>query len=503
MDTTSKLILAVDIGTSSTRVAAFRADGTISGLEQYRYETVITGPQQEEQDPDMVFSRIGEAITACLSRPDILVENVEGIVFSSQMYSTFPVSADDRPLMNNIIWSDARAEKVAAALRKDDDLALRLYRETGCPVNSIYPLSKIIWLREHCPDLHSKAACFVSIKDYVIKKITGEWISDYSMASGTGMFDIVNHCWSPEALELAGLRETQLPRLVSSDAEFTFRNSRLREEWGLPEHIRVFPGGGDGPLANIGSGAARPGEINIDLGTSGAARVIVDQPSFDEDGRLWCYHAAPGYWAYGGIISNAGNSWAWLSSNIAAFRNAEAAENSMITMGHFAEEIAPGSDGLFFLPYIRKARAPYWDDRLQGSLFGLCVHHDIRHFARVLLEAIAYDLTEILEIASQKAELADRIILTGGLVKSPIVPQLIADVSGKRVETPCHTEGSLAGAAIIGLKALGILKDYAFHNTGKSGNKIYLPDFENYSLYQDLRRDYARRVKLVRELDNL
>jgi gluconokinase len=195
----------------------------------------------------------------------------------------------------------------------------------------------------------------------------------------------------------------------------------------LPDNIPIVLGGGDGPLANLGSGASAIGAVNIDLGTSGAARCITDVMTVDDSASLWCFCLTDDLWAYGGIVTNVGNAYQWLGSNLIGAAGADATQTYEL-MNRLAAEVAPGADGLYFLPYLRKARSPYWDGRLKGTIYGLTADHGAGHVARAMLEAVAYDLRSIIGIMKQRTPIASHIVLTGGLAKSPIIPQLLADV---------------------------------------------------------------------------
>ncbi len=492
-------ILAVDIGTSSVRAAVFEPSGAMHAATQLKYDTIRPAPFREEQNPDLVRDRVFEAMRMTLSKPDARRDHIVGVTFSSQMYGIFPVDANGKALSNNILWSDGRAETEAEEIRESGCHAA-LQRATGCPVNSIYPLSKLIWLRRNEPDLFADAARFVSIKEYVIAPMIGEWVVDHSMASATGLLDIRTQGWSEAALETAGLAAARLSRPVSGETGFDFANDAARLELGLPEGIRLFPGGGDGPLANLGSGAGNVGAVNIDLGTSGAARVVVDRVTTDEEGRLWCYNLAPGRWALGGILTNVGNAYHWLATNLVGHDADESVDSTLERLNASAAEIGPGADGLFFLPYLRKVRSPYWDNRLRGSLLGLTAAHDIRHVARAMLEAIVYDLAAVLDIAMLHTPLEPSALLTGGLSKSPIVPQMIADVSGREIVVPDHAEGSLAGAAIVGLRGAGLIRNFAFETRAKGPVKRFLPNAAHTETYKSLRAEYADLVTHMQAL---
>ncbi len=231
----------------------------------------------------------------------------------------------------------------------------------------MYPLSKIMWLRENEQKIAAQAYKYISIKEYIMEKMIGEYVVDYSMASGSGLFNIHQLDWDSRALGIIGITEEQLSCPVSGSAVFEFRNQKLREELGLPEKIKVVPGGGDGPLANLGSGASREGVINIDLGTSGAARVLTSRPVVDSEQRMWTYAVTDQMWVYGGILSNVGNGYQWMIRNIAEFAYAKSFDEIFEVVDKKLFKLPPACDDLLFLPYLIKCRSPYWDDKVKGD----------------------------------------------------------------------------------------------------------------------------------------
>ena len=491
-------VLAIDIGTSSVRAMVFDRSGTIMARSQIGYETTRPAPYFEEQDPDLVRREVYRAIAECLAQPGAEPGMIAGIGFSSQMYGIFPLDKEDRPLTHNILWSDGRAERQAEALKRTHGERY-FYPETGCPTNSIYPLTKLAWLREVRPDVFGAARRFVSIKEYVTRPLVGEWVVDYSMASATGMLDICSRRWHSEALAAAGVSEDQLSRPTSGIGAFALVPNSPIAGLGLRSDVRVFLGAGDGPLANIGSGASAVGAINIDLGTSGAARCIADAPTVDDSASLWCFCLTEDLWVYGGIVTNVGNAYQWLGSKVIGAAGL-AADEAYDLMNRLAAEVAPGAGGLYFLPYLRKVRSPWWDGQLKGTLYGLNPDHGVGHIARALLEAVAFDLKAIIGIMDARVKTVPHIVLTGGFSKSPLVPQLLANVLGRELRTPDHGEGSVAGAAILAFKALGETGELAFAG-GPRAYRSYSPDPALVDRYDHLFRGYARLVGAMRGID--
>jgi gluconokinase len=490
-------VLAVDIGTSSVRAMVFDRSGNVIARSQLAYSTIRPAPYFEEQDPDLVRREAYRAMAECLVQAGAMAARIGAISFSSQLYGVIALDKDDKPLTRNILWSDGRAEPQAEAMKASHGDRW-LYPDTGCPMNSIFPLAKIAWLRESCPSTFSAVHRFVSIKEYVVAPLIGEWVIDHSMASATGLLDIRSHRWHAAALEAAGIRSEQLSLPVSGLEAFRLRLASPLAGCGLPGDVRVFLGGGDGPLANLGSGAATLGAINIDLGTSGAARCVVPRPLADETASLWCFCLTDELWAYGGIVTNVGNAYQWLGENVLGGTGIDAAR-AYDLMNRLAGEVEPCAGGLYFLPYLRKARSPYWDGRLKGTLYGLTADHNVGHMARAMLEAIAYDLRSIIEIMRKSSFTAPRIVLTGGLSRSPIVPQLLADILNKEIFVPDDGEGSIAGAAILALKGLGWIDGLAFEGGRRTG-RSFMPQPTLHERYEGAYRGYVRLVDALRSI---
>ena len=491
-------VLAVDIGTSSVRAMVYGADGTILARAQIGYTTTRPAPYFEEQDPDLVRSEVYRAIRQCLAEPGAEPQRIGAIGFSSQMYGIMALDGDDKPLTQNILWSDGRAEAQAEAIKAVFGERW-LYAETGCPMNSIFPFAKLAWLRDKAPHVFSAARRFVSIKEYVTFPLIGQWAVDYSMASATGLLDIRQHRWSDKALGHLGLDAGRLSTPVSGIERFALRNDSPLADCGLPDDVAVFLGGGDGPLANLGAGAAAPGTINIDLGTSGAARCLTPAPTVDDGASLWCFCLTDDLWASGGIVTNVGNAYQWFAAQVLGAAGL-AESDAYGVMDRAAAAVGPGADGLYFLPYLRKARSPYWDGRLKGTMYGLTAGHTAGHMARALLEAVAFDLRTIAGILQRNVALASHVVLTGGLARSPIVPQLLADVLDRELRVPADGKGSIAGAAILALRGLGAIDGLAFAG-GPRASASFAPDPENSRRYARIHRGYARLVEALREID--
>ena len=493
-------ILAVDIGTSSVRAMVFDPRGTVHARAKREYGTVRPLPSYEEQDPVTVRDETFKAMRSCLCQEGSGAADIGGISFSSQMYGVFPVDEQENPMTASMIWCDSRARKQAERTA-EGDAAKSLYRSTGCRPDAMFPLYKVMWLREQEPEIFRKARRFVSIKEFVISQFLYDWVVDYSMASSTGMLNIHQKQWDEQALETAGISPERLSQPLEGSIGFPVKNRKMLESLGLGDDVLLFCGGGDGPMANIGSGASSVGEVNIDLGTSGAARVVVDRPAVDDQGILWCFCMDKDCWTSGGILTNAGNTYQWLGESIASFAGGFPPDDILQRLDQYAQEVPAGSDGLFFLPYLRKVRSPHWNSRLTGTVYGLTPDHDLRHMARAVLEATAYDIAAILDLAAQQVPLTSRVILTGGLSRSLLTAQIIADVLQKEVVIPENSEGSISGAAMLGLKSMGCIKEYGFLSEEASASRSCVPRENTRDIYEALRGRYGYLISKFSEIE--
>lgn len=489
-------VLAIDIGTSSVRAAIVSEVGSILKKVQRTYGVISKPGEQQEQDPALIARETFTAIRQLTSDASDLVRNVKAISFSSQMYSIFAVDDADKPLCNMILWSDSRSEAQSEWIKANID-KVKIYNQTGCPIDPIFPLSKILWIKQNQTEVFEKASRFISIKEYILRQIVGEYIVDHSTAAASGMFDISKHCWSPDALAILGLDAACLSSPVPSRSIFKFANNNLREELKLPDQIMVIPGGGDGIMASIGSGACLEGQVNIDLGTSGAVRVITDQPIFDAKQRLWCYSVDDDQWVYGGILSTVGNGLQWVTQNWFAAERPE--QELFAEIGKQIADRAPMVDGVIFLPYLYQERSPNWDDKAKATIFGLRMNDDAYSIVIAYLESIAFGLRSILEIIEEKVDVS-KIVVSGGLSRTGEIAQMIADILGRQLIINEQTESSLMGAAVVGLEAAGITSQEEFFSRSAFGTKTITPNSERINIYEEKYRRFTVLNQAIRNL---
>ncbi|HEY3611333.1 MAG TPA: gluconokinase [Pseudonocardiaceae bacterium] len=430
------VVLGVDLGTTATKVVAAGRDGRIHGLAERKYPLATDAHGGATQDADQVLAAARAALAECAAGRDVVA-----LSFSAAMHTLLPLDAAGSPLGPALSWADCRAAQVARAWRRDGR-AVDLQRATGTPVHPMSPLVKLAWFAEHEPDL--RARHWVGVKDYVLAALTGRLATEHSCASGTGLLNIHHLAWHEPSLALANVTADQLPELLAPTQVLAL----AKAEGALPAGLPVVAGAGDGPLANLGTGAIRPGMAALSLGTSGALRAIRDRPGVDDRGRTFCYALADGLWVVGGAISNGGVVGAWAANSFG---------QPVADLLAAADKTEPA--GLIALPYLLGERAPWWDPDLTAALIGLRHEHGPAAITRAMVEGVGQQLA-LVAAALTAADLTE-IRVTGGAFRSPIWGRVIASALNRNLANTADEGGSGLGAALLGWRALGELSSLA------------------------------------------
>lgn len=449
-DSETDLVIGVDIGTTSTKAVAFDAQGREHGAHDCGYPLEEPLPGHAEQDPELILEAVRECVRA-VAAP--LAGRVAGLSFSSAMHSLIGLAPDGQPITPSVTWADSRAAVQAERIRASAG-GLALHRRTGTPVHPMSPLPKLVWFREQEPKLAERVGHWVGIKDFVLHRLCEALVTDHSMASGSGLLDIHTLRWDDEALKLAGVLPEQLPELVPTTHRLPGLSDPVATELGLDPGTPVVVGAGDGPLANLGLGAVRPGVAACSIGTSGAIRVMVERPGVDPLGGVFCYALSTDRWAVGGATNNGGNILGWAGHALAP----ELGEQSEEELVELAGQAPPGCGGLIMLPYLLSERAPHWSALPRAAYVGLTSEHRRPHLVRAALEGVCQQLALVLNSIRSAGNEVRAVRATGGFARSRLWRQMLADTLGMPVEFPAGHEGSGFGAALLGMQALGMVE---------------------------------------------
>jgi gluconokinase len=496
----SDFILSIDIGTSATKATLFDTDAKQVAIVRKHYPIHAPHKGWSEQEPKVIFDAV---LGATREITDSLPASsrVLGVSFSSQLYSVLAVDADGKALTNSLTWSDTRSAEIAQLISQHPE-AQGIYQRTGCPIDAIYPLAKIQWLKENV-ELPEKNTKFISIKEYVIFRLIGRFVADWSIASATGLFDIKEHHWDKTALSLLSITPADLSELVSPRHIFTKWNQEIIDLIGLPPDTPLIIGGGDGPLASIGVGAYSSDTLAVNVGTSAAARLIISEAKVDPEGRLWTYVVDEDLWVIGGIVSSGGIVYDWFLKNF--FSGIEETEDDGSTkrVHEYADRLAsavpPGAENLIFIPYLGGEQCPVWRPHTRGSFFGLDFRHNRGHFVRAVLEGITRSIYRISEgIQSMLNGQFNEIRVTGGLTSSPLWLQIAADIFGTPIVVPESAEGSARGAAILAIVSLGLRSNVEdFADLVVTRKRVH-PREEIHTYYQKQYQEFQQLLDYVR-----
>ncbi|MGX9799670.1 gluconokinase [Pediococcus acidilactici] len=501
-----KYMIGVDLGTTSTKVVLFDLKGKSVAYANNPYPLYQETPDMAEEDPEEIFDAVISGLTEVMRKSHVAADEIAGVSFSSAMHSLILMDQNDQPLTRVITWADNRASQEAEEL-KENGLGAKLYARTGVPTHPMSPLVKLLWLKKDQPELFKKAKHFIGIKDYVLFRLYGKYVQDYSLANATGLFNIFEKDWDSLALETVGISREQLPELVTPEEQLVGMDRSYAEVTGINPDTPFILGASDGTLSNLGVNAIDPGVLAVTIGTSGAVRVVVDHPVVDPRGRLFTYYLDDNKWVVGGPVNNGGIVFRWVRDQLFSPEKITAEQmqvNSYEILTDIAAKIPAGADGLLFHPYLGGERAPIWDANARGSFFGLTRQHTRAHMVRAALEGIVYNLYMVMLMIEGVAGKPKLIQATGGFARSELWRQMLADIFEQDVNIPESFESSALGAVVIGMKSLGIIDNLSAIKSMVGVTHQHHPNQENFAVYRELLPIWIRLTdELAGEYDSI
>jgi xylulokinase len=423
-------LVGIDIGTSAAKAIAIDETGRVLASASREYPLSVPQSGWAEQNPEDWWT----AAEACLA--EVGASDADAIGLTGQMHGSVFLDKNHEVVHPALLWCDQRTgqecAEIESAVGPD-----RLRQITGNPALPGFQLPKVLWLRNHHPELFERVDKVLLPKDYIRLKLTGELLTEVSDASGIGCLNVALRSWSAEVLHDLSLSPTLLPQVVESGA--------VAGRWmGKP----VAGGGGDQAAAAVGTGAIVPGIVSVSLGTSGVVFEASDSYPESHTDSVHDFCHANGRWHRMGVMISCGGAIRWC-------RDAYYFTDSYAAMNREASEVAPGCEGLTFGPYLSGERCPFVDTHVRGGYAGLGLHHSRPHMARAVFEGVTFGLRNCLDLMKGGASPAS-VRATGGGVKSPLWRQMIADVFQCPVEQVESDEGPAFGAAMLGGVAAGI-----------------------------------------------
>jgi xylulokinase len=441
--------LGIDVGTGGSRALLVDAEGRVrAGYTATHEDMRMERPLWAEQRPENWWDASVTAVRGALAAAGVPGSEVKSIGLSGQMHGLVMLDASGKVIRPALIWCDQRSQAqvdaVHAALGRENVL-----RYIANPVLTGFTLPKLLWVRDHEPQYFERLRQALLPKDYIRYRLTGEYATEVSDASGTALFDVVNRRWSFEMVDGLGLDRAILPVCrESSDVSGTI-SAEAAELTGLAAGTPVVGGAGDQAASAVGNGIVEPGIVSCTIGTSGVVFAHMEKVAYDAGGRVHTFcHAVRGKWHVMGVTQGAGLSLQWLRNQLMPGVDYDALTAE-------ASSAQPGAQGLFWLPYLMGERTPHLDALARGGWIGLTASHTRADLIRAVIEGVSYSLRDCLDLVEALGVEVNSVRASGGGAKSKFWRQLLASILNKRVVTLATQEGSAYGAALLAMVGSG------------------------------------------------
>ncbi len=442
-------VLGIDVSTTATKAVLIDESGAVVGVGASAYGFSVPRPLWSEQDPELWWDGAVDAIRSVLATTGVQADDVDAIGLTGQMHGAVLLDAAGDVLRPAILWNDQRTATECDAIR--DALGPeRLIAITGNDALTGFTAPKLVWVRDHEPDVWRRIAHVLLPKDYLRLRLTGEYALDKADGAGTLLFDLAARDWSAEVLDALRIERAWMPPTWEGPEITGNVTPEAATATGLRAGTPVVAGGGDQSANAVGVGAVTVGTVALSLGTSGVVFATTDRPLYEPHGRVHAFcHAVPGRWHLMSVMLSAGGSLRW-------FRDAIVPGVEFGDLVDAAAEVPAGSGGLLFLPYLSGERSPHPDPLARGAFVGLTLTHDLRHLTRAVLEGVAFGLRDGLDLMIEaRTPVPDQIRASGGGTESPLWRQILADVLGAEIATVNTSEGAAYGAGVLAAVGAG------------------------------------------------
>lgn len=455
-------LLGIDIGTSGTKTVLFDLEANAVASKTHEYPLYQEQNGWAEQDPEDWWEAVKVGIRSVLEQSGINAETIKGIGLSGQMHGLVMLDHQGNPLRKSIIWCDQRTgkevEDMNRILTPEKILAI-----TANPALTGFTAAKILWVKKNEPEIYKQCAHILLPKDYIRYKLTGEFATEVSDASGMQLMDVPKRTWSSEVLDAFGIDQSLLGKMYESTDVTGAVHKEAAEITGLAQGIIVVGGAGDNPAAAIGTGIVTEGSAFTTIGTSGVVYAISNQVAIDKKGRVHTLCASvPGKWTVMSCTQGAGLSLQWLRNHVCSEEVAEAKKKGVDPyeiMTDLASRVPIGANKLLYLPYLMGERSPHPDPDCRGTFFGLSAIHERAELIRAVLEGVAYSQLECVDVFREMGVAVTDMMICGGGARSDLWRQMFADLYQCPVSTIKAEQGGALGAAILAGVGAGVYKD--------------------------------------------
>jgi xylulokinase len=483
-------VVAHDLGTTGNKATLYDREGSLVSSSLSTYDTEYAQTSWAEQNPEDWWQAVCASTHRLLRETGVGADEVACIVFSGQMMGCVPLNRNARPLRKAIIWADQRSVEqerwVGERISPE-----QVYRITGHRLSASYSLCKMLWLRDHQPDVYKAAYKFVHAKDAIVARLTGVFVTEPSDASGMNLYDLERGGWSEAIIEATELDAAQLPELRRSIDVVGEVLPQVADEVGVAVGTPVVIGGGDGACAAAGAGVVSEGAAYNYIGSSSWIALARKKPIYDPDYKTFTFgHVVPGMFMPTGTIQAAGGSYQWTRDQLCPIevRAAERLGVSPYELMNLEAENSPvGANGLIFLPYLLGERSPRWNPRARGAFIGLTVRHTRADMIRAVLEGVTMNLRVILDAFRAQGAQIEAMRLIGGGARGRSWNRIMANVYGMPVHRLAILEEATSmGAALAGGVGVGLYPGFSTIETMNQVTETIEPDPAAQAAYEKI-----------------
>ena len=485
---TQKLILGLDIGTSSVRAALYDDSGTMVPDTLVKNERSLTATEEggSEIDAELALKQVVNTIDEILKKPAARNGEIQYVAQAAFWHSLVGVDRSGKATTKVFSWADTRSRKYTSVLKKRFD-ERKIHDRTGARFHSSFWPAKLLWLRKEFPRVFSQTELWLSFSDLMALRLFGVAATSISMASATGVFDIRTCEWDTKLLRFLGVRPDALP-LVSAGSYTFYLNAKFAKRWPRLKNAQWFPAIGDGAANNIGAGCLKRSRAALMIGTSGAMRMVFrGGPPKKIPSGLWCYRIDEQRVIIGGALSDGGGLYAWLNQTLRLAENKD--------LDRQISERQPAEHDLVFLPFLAGERSTGYNENAAGAIVGLTSTTDPVDIARAALESVAFRFAEIFDQLNSVAPVREIAASGGALRESPVWTQIIADVLGRNLSASDTPEASMRGAVLLALETTGKIKNIEKMPT--PAGKTFRPDKSRKAIYASARKRHKEIYRLL------
>ncbi|AMQ07876.1 xylulokinase [Sporosarcina psychrophila] len=474
-----KLLLGIDIGTSSCKVAIFKSDGEVVSQSSSHYPIYYPKPGWVEQNPEEWWMEVCKSIQKCLESKLLIDNEIVGIGIAGQGWSAIPVDKEGNCLHNTPIWLDTRAtdiiSNIASSITDED-----IYNVSGNSFSPTYTTPKILWFKKHMPELFNRTYKFLQSNSFIGMKLTGKMSSDRSQNYGLHLYNPITYQYDLEMASRFGIPIDKLPEIYQCHEVIGTITEEAAAMTGLKVGIPVIAGGLDAACGALGAGVIQNYETQLQGGQAGGVSICLNEPKTHPK-LIFSPHVIPNRWLLQGGTVGGGGALRW-------FKDEFGEHLSFDELTKRAEQIPEGSDGVVFLPYLAGERSPLWNPKVKALFYGLSFKETKSHAIRAVLEGVVFSVYHNLLIAKEAGVDIEKLDISamGGAANSMLWIQIYSDVTGCRIKVPSSDTATTLGAALLAGVAVGVYNNFddAVEQTVKI-NRQHFPDLNRREKYEE------------------